>query len=96
MKHTNMGIALLILLSLLSIGAVIVISEFLQNYKALYVVLNIIGSASIVMMCLHQFSIIDFDDYLLASLSALVSLLIPIRLCISSKFLFNNGSKTTY
>lgn len=27
MKHTNMGIVLLILLSLLSIGAVIVISE---------------------------------------------------------------------
>jgi len=97
MKHTNMGIPVLsTLLSLLSIGAVIVISEFLQNYKVLYVVLSAIGSASIVIMYLHQFIHYRLEDFLPASLLALVSLLIPTFLYFSYKFIFNHGSKSTH
>lgn len=97
MKHANMGIPVLsTLLSLLSIGAVIVISEFFQNYKVLYVVLSAIGSASIVIMYLHQFIHYRLEDYLPASLLALVSLLIPTFLYFSYKFLFNHERKATH
>lgn len=97
MKHTNMGIpVLLTLLSLLSIGAVIVISEFFQNYKVLYVLLSAIGSVSIVIMYLHQFILYRLEDYLPASLLALVSLLMPTFLYFSYKFLFNHGRKATH